>query len=107
MSPSAALAGPAGSDQAVGHQVGGAPDHRTATDGTKMLVSRYRHCVPSSPDRQSGSILSNDRSRSITQPRTRQSPGEAGRQRYFTINWIQFATTWAAFALFLVALISL
>ena len=31
----------------------------------------------------------------------------AGRQRYFTINWIQFATTWAAFALFLVALISL
>src|SRR4029450_2772010 len=29
---------------------------------------------------------------------------EAGRQRYFTINWIQFATTWAAFALFLVAL---
>jgi hypothetical protein len=31
---------------------------------------------------------------------------EAGRQRYFTINWIQFATTWAAFALFLVALIS-
>jgi hypothetical protein len=32
---------------------------------------------------------------------------EAGRQRYFTINWLQFATTWAAFALFLVALISL
>lgn len=32
---------------------------------------------------------------------------EAGRQRYFTINWIQFATTWSAFALFLVALISL
>jgi hypothetical protein len=32
---------------------------------------------------------------------------EAGRQRYFTLNWIQFATTWAAFALFLVALISL
>ena len=27
-------------------------------------------------------------------------------QRYFTINWLQFATTWAAFALFLVALIS-
>jgi hypothetical protein len=24
---------------------------------------------------------------------------EAVRQRYFTINWIQFATTWAAFAL--------
>jgi hypothetical protein len=32
---------------------------------------------------------------------------QAGRRRYFTINWIQFATTWAAFALFLVALISL
>jgi hypothetical protein len=32
---------------------------------------------------------------------------EAVRQRYFTINWIQCATTWAAFALFLVALISL
>jgi len=32
---------------------------------------------------------------------------EAGRLRYFTINWIQLATTWAAFALFLVALISL
>ena len=32
---------------------------------------------------------------------------EAGRRRYFAINWIQFATTWAAFALFLVALTSL
>jgi hypothetical protein len=32
---------------------------------------------------------------------------EAGRGRYFTINWIQFATTWGALALFLVALISL
>jgi hypothetical protein len=32
---------------------------------------------------------------------------EATRQRYFTINWIQLATTWGAFALFLVALISL
>ena len=32
---------------------------------------------------------------------------EATRQRYFTINWIQLATTWAAFALFLVALIAL
>jgi hypothetical protein len=29
---------------------------------------------------------------------------EAGRRRYFAINWIQMATTWAAFALFLVAL---
>jgi hypothetical protein len=32
---------------------------------------------------------------------------EAGRRTYFTINWIQLATTWSAFALFLVALASL
>jgi hypothetical protein len=32
---------------------------------------------------------------------------EEGRRRYFTINWIQFATTWGAFALFLVALVYL
>jgi hypothetical protein len=32
---------------------------------------------------------------------------EATRRRYFTINWIQLAVTWGAFALFLVALISL
>ena len=32
---------------------------------------------------------------------------EAGRRRYFTINWIQMAATWAVFALFLLALISL
>jgi uncharacterized membrane protein len=32
---------------------------------------------------------------------------EAVRQRYFTINWLQLATTWAAFALFLVALVAL
>jgi hypothetical protein len=32
---------------------------------------------------------------------------EAVRQRYFTINWLQLATTWVAFALFLLALISL
>jgi MFS family permease len=32
---------------------------------------------------------------------------EAGRRRYFTINWIQCATTWAAFALYLLALASL
>ena len=31
----------------------------------------------------------------------------AGRQRYFTINWLQLVTTWAACALFLVALIAL
>jgi hypothetical protein len=32
---------------------------------------------------------------------------EVGRRRYFTINWIQLAVTWAVFALFLVALVSL
>ena len=32
---------------------------------------------------------------------------EAGRQRYFTINWVQLVATWSAFALFLLALISL
>jgi hypothetical protein len=32
---------------------------------------------------------------------------EAGRRRYFTLNWIQLAATWAAFALFLVALVVL
>ena len=32
------------------------------------------------------------------------SDWEAGRRRYFAINWIQLATTWSAFALFLVAL---
>ena len=32
---------------------------------------------------------------------------EAGRRRYFTINWIQLVVTWSAFALFLLALIAL
>jgi len=32
---------------------------------------------------------------------------EAGRRRYFTINWIQLAATWGAMALFLLAVISL
>jgi hypothetical protein len=32
---------------------------------------------------------------------------KAGRRRYFTINWIQCATTWSAFALYLMALASL
>ena len=32
---------------------------------------------------------------------------EAGRQTYFNINWLQMVTTWSAFILFLVALISL
>jgi hypothetical protein len=37
-------------------------------------------------------------------PESMPADWEAGRRRYFTINWIQMATTWAAFALFLVAL---
>ena len=32
---------------------------------------------------------------------------EAGRDKYFTINWIQMATTWSACALFIGALIAL
>ncbi len=32
---------------------------------------------------------------------------EATRQRYFTINWLQLVTTWAAFVLFLTALVSI
>jgi hypothetical protein len=32
---------------------------------------------------------------------------EAGRQKYFTINWSQLATTWVSFALFIIALIAL
>jgi hypothetical protein len=32
---------------------------------------------------------------------------QAGRRRYFNINWLQMATTWSAFTLFLVALGSL
>lgn len=32
---------------------------------------------------------------------------DAGRRRYFAINWIQLAATWTAFALFLAALVSL
>ena len=32
---------------------------------------------------------------------------EAGRDKYFTINWIQMVTTWSAFALFLAALAAL
>ena len=35
-------------------------------------------------------------------------PGwETGRQKYFTINWIQMVTTWSAFALFIAALIAI
>ncbi len=32
---------------------------------------------------------------------------EAGRRRYLALNWIQAAATWTAFALFLLALVSL
>ena len=32
---------------------------------------------------------------------------EAGRDKYFAINWIQMVTTWSAFALFIAALIAL
>ena len=32
---------------------------------------------------------------------------EAGRQKYFTINWIQLVTTWSAFVLFIGALIAI
>ena len=32
---------------------------------------------------------------------------DAGRRRYFAINWIQLAATWTAFALFLAALVLL
>jgi hypothetical protein len=31
----------------------------------------------------------------------------AGRRRHFALNWIRAATTWAAIALFLVALVTL
>ena len=31
---------------------------------------------------------------------------EAGRRKYFTINWVQLLTTWSAFALFIAALIA-
>jgi len=32
---------------------------------------------------------------------------EAGRDKYFMINWIQMVTTWSAFVLFIAALIAL
>ena len=37
-------------------------------------------------------------------PGALQADWEAGRRRYFTINWIQLGATWTPFALFLVAL---
>jgi hypothetical protein len=49
-----------------------------------MLIASQRRCVAALP-----------------------TPFTQCRQRYFNINWIQLATTWATLALFLVALISL
>jgi uncharacterized membrane protein len=40
-------------------------------------------------------------------PQAMPADWEAGRRRYLAINWIQAAATWTAFALFLVALVSL
>jgi uncharacterized membrane protein len=40
-------------------------------------------------------------------PEAMPSDWEAGRHRYLTLNWIQAAATWTAFALFLAALLSL
>ena len=40
-------------------------------------------------------------------PEAMPSTWQAGRTKYFTINWIQMVTTWSAFALFIAALIAL
>ena len=40
-------------------------------------------------------------------PEAMPSNWEAGRDKYFTINWIQMVTTWSASALFIAALIAL
>lgn len=40
-------------------------------------------------------------------PAAMPSDWEAGRQKYFTINWIQMVTTWSAFVLFIAALIAI
>jgi hypothetical protein len=39
-------------------------------------------------------------------PEAMPSDWEAGRQTYFTINWLQMAATWSAFALFIGALVA-
>lgn len=39
-------------------------------------------------------------------PHAMPSNWETGRQKYFTINWIQMVTTWVAFALFIAALMA-
>jgi hypothetical protein len=40
-------------------------------------------------------------------PAAMPSDWEAGRRKYFAINWAQMVTTWSAFVLFMGALISL
>lgn len=40
-------------------------------------------------------------------PKAMPADWEAGRRRYFTINWINAGSTWAAFVLFLAALLAL
>jgi hypothetical protein len=40
-------------------------------------------------------------------PEAMPSDWETGRDKYFAINWIQMATTWSAFAVFIAALIAL
>jgi len=40
-------------------------------------------------------------------PAAMPSDWEAGRDKYFAINWLQMVTTWSAFALFMGALIAL
>jgi hypothetical protein len=39
-------------------------------------------------------------------PEAMPSDWETGRDKYFAINWIQMATTWSAFAIFIAALIA-
>jgi hypothetical protein len=39
-------------------------------------------------------------------PEAMPSDWETGRDKYFAINWIQMATTWSAFAVFIAALIA-
>jgi len=59
-----------------------------------LLVSRFR----SEPNYDE--MLSWD-------PEAMPSTWEAGRERYFGLNWIRAAATWAAFGLFLAALVTL
>jgi hypothetical protein len=64
------------------------------------LVDRVRRC-----DRRLERVEDPDLQADLGwDPEALPADWEAGRQRYFAINWIQMATTWSAFALFLVAL---